>query len=64
MTDDIRIQDENKLLRARLQVAVDALDELLPHSLPSPQRDRAVVVVRGERGLMSPLPRRNFPGDK
>ena len=62
---DIRIQDENKLLRARLQAAVDALDELLPYSLPSVERDRAQAVVRGERKLMSPTARlpRLFPGE-
>jgi hypothetical protein len=63
-TADIRLQDENKLLRARLQAAVDALEGLLPAAAPCPQRERAQAVVRGERKLMSPTVRpRFFPGD-
>jgi len=63
---DIRLQDANKLLRARLQVVVDVLDELVPCCYPCPQRERAQAVVRGERELMNPSPRlpRNFPGDE
>ena len=62
---DIRLQDANKLLRARLQVVVDALEALLPAAAPCLQRDRAQAVVRGERELMNPTPRppRYFPGE-
>jgi hypothetical protein len=61
----LRLQDENKLLRARLQVAVDALEGLLPFSEPCPQRERARAVVKGERELMNPTPRvpRHHPGE-
>lgn len=54
MTTDIRLQDENKLLRARLKAAVDGL-ELLLKSFPC--RDAAIeahanALVQGERELM------------
>jgi hypothetical protein len=54
---DIRLEDANKLLRARLKVVVDVLDELVPCCYPCPQQERAKVVVRGERELMNPAPR-------
>ena len=50
--DNIRLQDEIKLLRARLRVAVDALEAVAPHCYPCPERERAEEVVRGERELM------------
>ena len=60
---DIRLLDKVQLLHARLQAVVDALEALLPTAAPCLQRERAQVVVRGERALMNPTPRppRLFP---
>ena len=60
---DIRLLDTVQLLRARLKVAVDVLEALLPAAAPCLQRDRAQAVVRGERYLMNPAawPKRKRP---
>ena len=62
---DIRLLDENQLLRARLKVAVETLEALLPHSLSGTPKDRAQAVVQGEQKLMNRIvqSKRYFPGD-
>jgi hypothetical protein len=59
---DIRLLDENQLLRARLKVVVEALEALIQCSPPGSERERANAVARGERKLMNPIVRpRIFP---